>query len=197
MFSTADLIGSLDVEEKERAKDTCGKGVVGSSSTNLVRKNNSNAFHNNNNKKNKPDNYGKARQTTSFKKKKEKGKSKFYTCGLEGHFAKECKDNKYRPKSANMIISKTGGILGYGNYLPTFLSVCHSPYWCVDTGANIHVCVDISLFSSYQVGGTSSLLIWNGSHVHVLGAGTVDLKLTSGKTVRLRNMQYVPTIRGT
>jgi hypothetical protein len=88
VFSTADLIGSLDVEEKERAKDTHGKGVVGSSSTNLVRKNNSNAFHNNN-KKNKLDNCGKAKQTTSFKKKKkEKGKGKCYTCGLEGHFAK-------------------------------------------------------------------------------------------------------------
>jgi hypothetical protein len=107
VFSTADLIGSLDVEEKERAKDTHGKGVVGSSSTNLVQKNNSNAFHNNN-----KDNCGKAKQTTSFKKKKkkkEKGKGKCYTCGLEGHFAKECKDNKYKPKSTNIVISETSG----------------------------------------------------------------------------------------
>jgi hypothetical protein len=33
----------------------------------------------------------------------------------------------------------------------------------VDTGANIHVCADISLFSSYQCKGTGALLIGNGS----------------------------------
>jgi hypothetical protein len=46
-FSIADLIGSLDVEEKARAKDTRGKGVVGTSSANVVQKNNSNKSHNN------------------------------------------------------------------------------------------------------------------------------------------------------
>jgi hypothetical protein len=35
-FSIADLIGSLDVEEKARVKDTRGKGVVGTSSANVV-----------------------------------------------------------------------------------------------------------------------------------------------------------------
>jgi hypothetical protein len=50
-FSIADLIGSLDVEEKARAKDTRRKGVVGTSSANVVQKNNSNKSHNNNKKK--------------------------------------------------------------------------------------------------------------------------------------------------
>jgi hypothetical protein len=35
----------------------------------------------------------------------------------------------------------------------------------------------------------------NGSHVHVLGVGTVNLKLTLGKTVRLKNVQHVPTVK--
>jgi hypothetical protein len=35
----------------------------------------------------------------------------------------------------------------------------------------------------------------NGSYARVLGAGTVNLKLTSGKTLRLRNVQHVPTIK--
>ena len=51
----------------------------------------------------------------------------------------------------------------------------------MDTGANIHVCADISLFSSYQARGTSSLLMGNGSHARVLGVGTVNLKFTSGE----------------
>jgi hypothetical protein len=53
----------------------------------------------------------------------------------------------------NMVVSEGGGTTGYGNFLPTVLSVCSSPEWWIDTGVNIHVCADISMFSSYQVGG--------------------------------------------
>ena len=94
-----------------------------------------------------------------------------------------------------MVISEAGGTSGYGNLLPTVLSVFCSPEWWVDTGANIHICADASLFSSYQVGGTSSLLMGNGTHARVLGVGTVNLKFTSGKTVQLKNVQHVPTIK--
>ena len=82
-----------------------------------------------------------------------------------------------------MVISEPGGTSGYGNLLPIVLSVFCSPEWWVNTGANIHVCANASLFSSYQVGGTSSLLMGNGTHAHVLGVGTVNLKFTSGKTM--------------
>jgi hypothetical protein len=98
-------------------------------------------------------------------------------------------------KSANMVISEAGGTSRYGNSLPTVLSVFCLPEWWVDTGANIHVYADISLFSSYQVGGTASLLMGNGSHARVLSVGTVNLKFTSGKTVQLKNVQHVPTIK--
>jgi hypothetical protein len=89
-----------------------------------------------------------------------------------------------------MVIGETAETV-----LPTVLSICHSPEWWIDTGANIHVCADISLFSSYQVGGAGSLLMGNGSHARVLGIGTGNLKLTSGKTMRLKNMQHVSTIK--
>jgi hypothetical protein len=82
---------------------------------------------------------------------------------------------------------------GYGNF-PTVLSVFQSSNWWVDTGANIHVCADISLFSSYQGLQGSSILIGNGSHAFVRGVGTVDLKFTSKKIVQLKNMQHVSTI---
>jgi hypothetical protein len=57
-------------------------------------------------------------------------------------------------------------------------------------GANIHVCVDVSLFSSYQLLQGSSVLMENGPHASVRGVGMVDLKFTLGK-----NVQHVPTIR--
>ena len=57
------------------------------------------------------------------------------------------------------------------------------------------MCADISLFSSYQVGRTSTLLMGNGARAAVCGVGTVDLKLTSRKTVQLKNVQHAPSIR--
>ena len=63
---------------------------------------------------------------------------------------------------------------GYGN-LSTVFSVFQSPSWWIDTGANVHVCADMSMFTSYQVARDSSVLMGNGSHASVRGVGTVDL----------------------
>ncbi|WVZ71230.1 hypothetical protein U9M48_019842 [Paspalum notatum var. saurae] len=49
--------------------------------------------------------------------------------------------------------------------------------------------------STNMVSGTGALLMGNGSHARVLGAGTVILKFTSGKTVLLKNVQHVPSIK--
>jgi hypothetical protein len=65
----------------------------------------------------------------------------------------------------------------------------------MDSGANIHICANVSLFASYQVGRTGALLMENGSRAHILGAGMVNLKFTSGKTVLLKNVQHVPSIK--
>ena len=97
-------------------------------------------------------------------------------------------------KTANMVVSESGGT-GYGNHLPTVFSVCLSPEWWVDTGANIHVCSDVSLFSSYQEQRGCSLLMGNSTHAAVLGVGTINLKFTSGKIVQLKNVQHVPSIK--
>jgi hypothetical protein len=80
-FSVAELIGSLDVEERVRAKDTRGKEVE-TSSANMVQRKNSNASHNNK-RKNKQQNVTKPKQTTSFKKKN-KGDGCFL-CGSTEH----------------------------------------------------------------------------------------------------------------
>jgi hypothetical protein len=102
--------------------------------------------------------------------------------------ASDCKGKKVN------LVTATNVDDGYGS-IPTVLSVFQSPSWWLDTGANIHVCGDVSLFSSYQLLQGSSVLMGNGSHASVRGVGTVDLKFTSGKIVQLKNVQHVPTIR--
>ena len=94
-----------------------------------------------------------------------------------------------------MVVSKhENGTSGYGNLFTVF-SVFQSNDWWIDTGENIHVCADISLFSSYLVIGNGSVLMGNGATVSVLGVGTVDLKFTSGRIVQLKNVQHVPAIK--
>ena len=87
-FSVAELIGSLDVEERARAKDTRGKGVE-SSAANMVQRKNNNASRNNK-KKNKQENNSKPKQTTTFKKKKNNKDSGCFVCGSDEHWASLC-----------------------------------------------------------------------------------------------------------
>jgi hypothetical protein len=127
-------------------------------------------FHNNQNKRKKPSqNPSKAKEANGPNKKKRNSGGACYTCGSPDHFAAKCPDRKDLKalKTTNMVVREGGGIVGYGNFLPTVLSVCSSPEWWIDTGANIHVCADISMFSSYQVRGTTSLLMENGAHARV------------------------------
>ena len=61
-----------------------------------------------------------------------------------------CRKFIQEKKTTNIVTSETGGGTSvYGNSTPFVLLVCHSPEWWMDSGANIHVYVDISLFVSY------------------------------------------------
>jgi hypothetical protein len=171
-----ELIGTLNVKERARAKDGHGKWVE-TSAANMVQNKNSFAFRNNKKKKNQQENnHNKPKQTTEFKKKNNKKGEDSFVCDKDDHWASACPNHKFKQekKAANMVISETrGGTSGYGNHLPFVLSVCHSPKWWMDSGANIHVCADVSWFTSYQVSGTGALLMGNGSHVRILCVGTV------------------------
>ncbi|KAK1693450.1 hypothetical protein QYE76_010147 [Lolium multiflorum] len=70
-FSVSDLIGSLHVEEKARAKDTRARSFEGGSSANVVQKKNfqSHKSKNKNNGKGKFDEKNKASNSTNFKRK--------------------------------------------------------------------------------------------------------------------------------
>jgi hypothetical protein len=140
-------------------------------------------------------NLSNAKLTTTFEKKKNKAELSFFTCGKLGHFSNECPDRvdlKGKKKNVNLVTISNADE-EYGND-PTILSVFQSPSWWVDTGLNIQVCADISMFSSYHGLQGSFVLMGNGSHASVRGISTIDLKFTSRKIMQLKNMQHVPTI---
>lgn len=65
----------------------------------------------------------------------------------------------------------------------------------MDIAANIHVCVFIA--ANIHVSGNCfrSSLMWNESHVHILGLGIVFLKFTLVKMMQLKNVHHVPSIK--
>jgi hypothetical protein len=94
-----------------------------------------------------------------------------------------------------MDVSKTAeGTSGYGNLLPSVLSVCQSPEWWADTCANIHVCANISLFSFYQCKGLEPCR-WGTDHMRVFLVWVSHSEVFSGKMVLLKNVQHVPSIK--
>jgi hypothetical protein len=124
-FGIVELIGSLDVEDKVRAKEVRGKKIAkGSSSAHVVQKNPPKSYK----KKFQPE---LKQKSTPFKKKKEK--ENYFTCGKPRHYARECEEAKWKPnKKIAKTVETDAGTTGYGNLLPTILSVYHSPDWWVD-----------------------------------------------------------------
>jgi hypothetical protein len=147
-ISIENLIASLDIEEKARAKDTTEKGE-GHATANFVQK----GKPSDKNKGNFKPSFTKPVKTTTFKKKKPNGDRSdltCFTCGEPGHFSKDCPDRVDRrgKKAKTVNVVTAGSTDGYGK-LFTILLVFQSPSWWTDTGANVHVCADISMFTSY------------------------------------------------
>jgi hypothetical protein len=88
-ISVKNLIASLDVEEKARAKDTTEK-AEGHATTNFVQQKGKSSGKNKGNFK---PSFSKPVKTTTFKKKKpnrDRSDLTCFTCGEPGHFSKDC-----------------------------------------------------------------------------------------------------------
>jgi hypothetical protein len=145
---TSDLIVFLDVEEKAQTKDGRCKGIEGQTNTNMVHQLQSHGKD----KGKQIKNNSKPKQNTTFKKKN-KEEDGCFVCDSPDHWAKKClncKGGKPQPKqkTANMVTIAANRTSGYGN-LPSIILVFQSTTWWLDSGANVHVCSDASLFSSY------------------------------------------------
>ncbi|KAH6775582.1 multidrug resistance-associated protein 10 [Perilla frutescens var. hirtella] len=68
--------------------------------------------------------------------------------------------------------------------------------WVLDTGASRHFCGNKELFHNFEdTGEGECVYMGNSSVAGVLGKGKNLLKLTSGKTLSLSNVLYVPSMR--
>jgi hypothetical protein len=148
------------------------------------------------------------------KAKKPKTNKPCWSCGQVGHWSKDCPAKKAKKAvvgaQANTVLATTDGPKvnmvvgevvasetndGYVTYNPVLLSTYLSHEWLIDTGANVHICTDISLFVSYQQSHGVTVTMGNASAAQVLGIGNVDLKFASGRVLSLTRVHHVPDIR--
>ncbi|KAL0327045.1 UNVERIFIED_CONTAM: Retrovirus-related Pol polyprotein from transposon TNT 1-94 [Sesamum angustifolium] len=137
------------------------------------------------------------------KNKKPKANKPCWNCGQVGHWAKLCPNKKAKTGQAvvNMVVggssgASTSGVTeGYVSVQPELLTIYEPCDWLIDTGANVHVCADKSLFMSYQAITGKTVSMGNSSTAEVLGIGSVDLKFPSGRILSLKRVHHVPTVR--
>ncbi|KAK4406529.1 hypothetical protein Sango_0659400 [Sesamum angolense] len=120
-----------------------------------------------------------------------------------GHWAKLCPNKKAKTGQAvvNMVVggsssaSTSRATKGYVFVQPKLLTIYEPCDWLIDTGANVHVYADKSLFVSCQAINGRMVSMGNSSTVEVLGIGSVDLKFPSGHILSLKRVHHVPTVR--
>ncbi|KAL0431414.1 UNVERIFIED_CONTAM: Retrovirus-related Pol polyprotein from transposon TNT 1-94 [Sesamum radiatum] len=134
------------------------------------------------------------------KNKKPKVNKPCWNCGQVGHWAKLCPNKKAKTgqTAVNMVVggaSTSGAIEGYVSVQSELLTIYEPCDWLIDTGANLHVCADKSLFVSYQAITGRTVSMGNSSTVEVHRIGSMDLKFLLGHVLSLKRAHHVPTVR--
>jgi hypothetical protein len=209
-LSLIQLGSHLRIEESIRAQeDDKGKGKeIAGPSVNMVEEGGKNDYNKNKGKK------------CAFKNKKgsfganKKPKLECWNCGKTGHFKKDCRFGK-KHDNANASGSGKGSkdrsenqgqksIRDLNSLIKHSVSLNSEAFyvqddaaaWWIDSGATTHVCKDRFWFKTFVPVEDGSVLYMGDDHfAPVEGKGNVVLEFSSGKTITLFNVLYVPKLR--
>ncbi|GKC80006.1 zinc finger, CCHC-type containing protein [Tanacetum coccineum] len=208
-LSLVQLGSHLRIEESLRAQDSDkGKGKeVAGPSVNMAEEG-----KNKNNKQNK----GKKRdfkEHGSGSGSNKKPKLECWKCGKTGHFKRDCRSGN--TKNANAGGSGKGSkdhsqdhgqnlVHVWNKFIKYSVSLISEAFyvqvdaiaWWIDFGATTHVCKDRCWFKTYEPVEDGSVLYMGDDHfAPVHGKGSVVLEFSSGKSITLFNVLYVPKLR--
>ncbi|GJS20023.1 zinc finger, CCHC-type containing protein, partial [Tanacetum coccineum] len=201
--SSKKFLESLRAQDSDKGK---GKEVVGPS-VNMAEER-----KNKNNKQNK----GKKRD---FKEhgsglgSNKKPKLECWNCGKTGHFKRDCRSGNKKNANAggsgkgskdhsqdqgqnlepvwNRFVKYSVSLISEAFYVQV-----DAIAWWIDSGATTHVCKDRCWFKTYEPVEDGSVLYMGDDHfAPVHGKGSVVLEFSSGKSITLFNVLYVPKLR--
>lgn len=66
--------------------------------------------------------------------------------------------------------------------------------WYIDSGATTHICNNRSLFNKLEESTYKRVVIANNEQVEIKGTGEVELELEDGSDIKIRNVNYVPSL---
>ncbi|KAJ9556386.1 hypothetical protein OSB04_011000 [Centaurea solstitialis] len=142
-----------------------------------------------------------------------------WRCNMTGHLKRDCRVNLNKRGNVNNGAGSSGG----GNYKPNgfapqkgqnfsnldkpMVYVCslilesfyvqddHCTWW-IDSGATSHMCRDRRWFEKLALTDDGSIVkMGDESTAKVCGVGIVNLTFTSGKTITLNHVLFVPRLR--
>ncbi|CAM8926303.1 unnamed protein product [Rhodiola kirilowii] len=184
-MSMEDLVIRLKNEEDNRSSDKRLRLSTGRA--NVVE-------HGESSKGKKPFNKLGPKGGTMKKKAQSKFTGKCFNCAKEGHRAADCKSKQKKKKTVNVAEGDEDMLVAVISQLN--LADSNPKEWWLDTGATHHICSDKNAFSELKLTESGEkVYMGNSATSEVKGKGSVILKMTSGKELRLTNVSYVPDIR--
>ncbi|GJR67880.1 zinc finger, CCHC-type containing protein [Tanacetum coccineum] len=180
-----------------------GKNQIGSSSVNMVERDGTKNSNNNKNKR--------KFKSGDDKFANKKGTMTCWKCNKPGHMKKDCRSRKGKDGAGSNGSKDPEKQQGYNSdFIQNFYNVLHyvsvisdafyvqddEVAWWVDSGATSHVCKDLRWFQVCKsIEDGSFVKMGNVATEPIKGIGRVLLTFTSGKTLCLDNVLYVPGIR--
>ncbi|KAL0286293.1 UNVERIFIED_CONTAM: Retrovirus-related Pol polyprotein from transposon TNT 1-94 [Sesamum radiatum] len=133
----------------------------------------------------------------------QKNKVTCYCCGKTGHKAYQCYQRKDQQKPNHKQHAQTTPQVNLAETEEVIAAVVveanlveNKSDWILDTGASKHFCSNKELFQELKEAADGECVyMGNSATAGVLGKGKVLLKLTSGKTLALQDVLYVPSLR--
>ncbi|KAK3017333.1 hypothetical protein RJ639_005486 [Escallonia herrerae] len=189
-----DVVSSVMNDEIRRK--TIGDGI--SSSTALSVKSRGRQNNKQNNRGRSPTR-GRSR---SRGKSKSKGKTIVcWNCNKEGHKKNDCTEPK-KKKGAGGRQSDDKGANMVSSNERTYDDLClsatvddNSKVWYVDSGASIHCTPHRDCFSNYVHGDYGHVTVGNGYRCSIVGKGKVEIKLSNGGTLVLKDVRHIPELQ--
>jgi hypothetical protein len=129
---------------------------------------------------------------------------KCYSCGMRGHYKRECWNNKRNGEKTSEAstsqgcvasTSDDGEILYSGAAISSKGGNALNDGWIVDSGATWHMTPRKDWFCTYEPISEGSVFMGNDHTLEVLGIGTIKIKTDDGTIRKIQGVRHVKDLK--